>query len=248
MASSTWRKTPTSRRPHTSAYCPGNDRMRSSFIASNVRAASEASMPSPSPRPIAPVKKTHFARRPLAPLRAPRALGIYWRRGCATPSVRSGPSSRRIPYTAVATQRLSGRARAAIFMYRLARAHPLPVGARQVPAAGGRPRLPDGAVARARDGHRLQHPARHGLARRPVAALARSSPSTSSRRCRTSPMRISEFSSKVSIGALGGGGPHLHARDLLLALQLRREDLQRHLARRAAPHASSASSSPSTRW
>src|SRR4029079_9576357 len=37
-------------------------------------------------------------------------------------------------------------------------AHPLPVGARQVPAAGGRPRLPDGALARARDGHRVLGP------------------------------------------------------------------------------------------
>ena len=140
------------------------------------------------------------------------------------------------PYTAAATVRLSGRARAAIFVYRLSI---------RILAQWARDKCPQQAAALA---------FQTALSLVPVTAIAFSilrgvgSLDAESRllqffsehvfpRMSDVTERIQSFAGKVSIGALGRRRPHLHHRHLLLALQLRRADLQRHLAGRAAPHA-----------
>ena len=113
-------------------------------------------------------------------------------------------------------------------------ADPGPVGARQMPAASGGAGVPDGAVPGARHGDRLFDPAVGGVAGRRVAPLAvlfgaRLS-ATSGRRRPHSGVR-----GKGQHRRAGRRRPHLHDHHLLLALQLRRTDLQRHLAGPAAP-------------
>ena len=113
---------------------------------------------------------------------------------------------------------------------------PRAVGPRQVPAAGGGARVPVGAVAGAGHGDRVQPAARVRLAGVRVAAVdvrVGARISAAPRRAPTGSHRILQQGQHRRPRRRR---PAVHARHLLLALQLRREDLQRHLARRRAPH------------